>query len=217
MYLARSVVGVEKMNIKEALITLNTFLPLSERQQSLSPAERKIHQSILQDFVKTGAVEPGYDRKILEVLSQNDLIVLDKETAEVTGAYPFSSKSTSHHVFMNDFIVYAMCALDAIAIAPVFNQTTYIKSLCHLTNDAIEIKQTGKEINNPHECKDVHVGIRWVDVDNCAAESLCREMVFLKNASTAEDWLKRGHDKSVFNLDDALEIATQFFSPLVEN
>ena len=117
---------------------------------------------------------------------------------------------------MNDFIIYAMCALDAIAIAPVFNQTTSIKSVCHVTNDTFQIKQKGSEITNLHDCKEVHVGIRWKDVDDRAAESLCQEMVFLKNASTAEDWLKRGHDKSVFNLEDAIELATGFFSPLVE-
>ena len=217
MYLAGSVVGVDKMNIDEALIKLNTLLPLAERQQALSPAEKKIHQSILQDFVTTGAAGSEYDSNSLEILRKNDLIVLDAESGEVTGAYPFSSKSTPHHVFMNDFIVYAMCALDAIAIAPVFNQTTSIKSLCHITKDTIEIKQTGKEINNEHECKDVHVGIRWQDAGSCAAESLCLEMVFLKNQNTAEDWLNRGHDKSIFNLTDSIEFATRYFSPLIEN
>jgi hypothetical protein len=204
-------------NIDEALIKLNTLLPLAERQQSLSPADKKIHQSILHDFVKTGAASPDYDRSSLDVLSDKDLIVLDKESGVVTGAYPFCSKSTPHHVFMNDFITYAMCALDAIAIAPVFNQTTLIKSVCHVTKDTIEIKQNGNEITNEHDCKDVHVGIRWQDPGSCAAESLCMEMVFLKNANTAEDWLQRGHDKSVFNLNDAIEFATRYFSPLIEN
>ena len=205
------------MNIDEAIVKLNTLLPLAERQQSLSPSEKKIHQSILHDFVKTGTAGKEYDRKSLEILSEKDLIVLDKESGEVIGAYPFSSKSTPHHVFMNDFIVYAMCALDAIAIAPVFYLTTSIKSLCHITKDTIEIKQTGNEITNEHECKDVHVGIRWQDPGSCAAESLCLEMVFLKNVNTAEDWLNRGHDKSVFNLTDAIEFATRYFTPLVEN
>jgi mercuric reductase len=203
--------------IEEALVRLNTLLPLSERQKALSPAHKKIHQAILNDFVNTGSVQPAYDKASLDVLSQNDLIVLDAETGEITGAYPFSIKHTPHHVFMNDFVIYAMCAFDAIAIAPVFNQTTSIKSVCHVTNDMIEIKQAGTIINYECDSMDVHVGIRWQSPGGCAAESLCMEMVFLKNENTAQQWVATGHEKSVFNLNDAIDFATRFFMPLIEN
>lgn len=204
------------MNIETALKKLNTLLPLYDRQCSLSQNQREIHQSILRDFAGTGNVQPGYDHEVLNVLGMQDLIVLDKTSGEVTGAYPFSLKSTPHCVTIEDFEVYAMCAFDAIAIAPVFNQTTCIKSRCFLTNEIVELSQSGSKVIHSETSRNLFIGIRWQETGSCAAESLCMEMVFLKDEETAQQWQRAENGTSVFSLTDALEFATRYFKPLTE-
>lgn len=204
------------MKIETALQKLNTLLPLHKRQSTLSVKEREVHQAILTDFVTRGKVPPVYDNEILCLLDEYDLIVLDKAGGEVTGAYPFSLRTTPHSVKIGKVEICAMCAFDAIAIAPVFNTSTSIKSHCHVTKNTLEISQCGSTVNYIQGSDDLCIGIRWQDTGSCAAESLCMEMIFLKDKNTALQWQDSSSDKTLFSLTEALEFATRYFKPLTE-
>ncbi len=204
------------MNIDTGLNKLNNLLPLKERQSSISPELKSLHQEILFSFANSGCAPKSKNKEQLKILAENDLIVLDKDTNEISGAYPFSVKKTAHHVFLENADLYAMCAFDAISIAPVFGVTTIVKSHCHITNEKIELHQNGNEVQNIKPSKDIYIGIKWQQTGSCAAESLCMEMVFLKDKEVASAWMGSNENISVFPLDEAIRFSVNYFKPLLE-
>jgi len=113
--------------------------------------------------------------------------------------------------------VYAMCAVDALAISLMFGVETCIDSKCHATGEPIYICQKGKAIVATRPTADIRVGIRWQQFSTCAAHTLCTEMVFLKDASTAAHWKNKDPEAvELFTLPEAVEYAGAFFLPLLE-
>ena len=204
------------MNIELALDKLNTLLPLKERQRLLQPELQSLHRNILLSFANSGQALKVENKEYLEILNKNDLIVLDDKTREINGAYPFSLKKTAHHVFIGDAELFAMCAFDAVSIAPVFGVSTKIISHCHITKDKIEIQQDMDTIRSVKPSEDIHIGIKWQQTGACAADSLCMEMVFLKDKNVAKEWMSQDNNISIFTLDDAIEFSIKYFRPLIE-
>ena len=202
------------MNIENALDKLNALLPLKERQQALQLKCRESHRDILNSFASKGKVPDNIEQSVLNTLSENDLVILG-EHGEVVGAYPFSLRETAHQVFNDSINLYAMCAFDAIAIAPVFNIQTNVISRCHLSNEIIEVTQNTKHVINVQPSKNIYIGIRWQSAGSCAADNLCLEMVFLKDEQTAIQWHHNDENFSIFVLNDAIEFAVKYFKPLL--
>jgi len=149
------------MSIQLALDKLNTLLPLKKRQQLLPPELQLLHRKILLNFAHSGQALMVDNKEDLKILNKNDLIVLDEKTNEISGAYPFSLKKTAHHVFLADAELYAMCAFDAVSIAPVFGVSTKINSHCHITKYKIEIQQDAVTIRRFKPIPDIHIAIKW--------------------------------------------------------
>jgi mercuric reductase len=152
---------------------------------------------------------------VIDRLSSEDLIVATE--GRIEGAYPFSLEPTPHVLSIGGFRVYAMCALDAVAVAPVFGLEVVTTSRCAVTGAPIRIHQVAAEV---HESEPVglRVGVRWQQPDGCAAHSMCREMVFLSDLETAEHW--RGEDPDgagIFDLSEAVEFGVGFFAPLISD
>lgn len=204
------------MNIETALNKLNTLLPLKARQDSLEPELKLLHRNILLNFAKSGQGLDIDDKAQLKALAKNDLIVLDKQTSKISGAYPFSLKQTAHHITIAGAELYAMCAFDAISIAPVFDVSTKVTSHCHITKEAIELQQDGHHIQSIKPSNDIHIGIKWQSTGSCAAESLCMEMVFLNDKAIAQQWMGSNENISIFPLDDAIEFSINYFNPLID-
>lgn len=203
------------MNINIALKKLNELLPLKERQIKLNSKLYNLHQKILYSFALDGKSLDDVDQLSLNELTSNDLIVLDDKN-NIVGSYPFSIKKTVHRVFNDSIDLYAMCAFDAISIAPVFNINTNIVSQCHISKEEINIIQNGNEIKNVTPSKNIYVGIRWQSAGVCAAENLCMEMVFLKDREKAMQWKGSEDSFSIFNLKDAIEFSIKYFKPLLD-
>lgn len=214
------------MNEKQALFRLNALLPLAERQAALDAPLQRLHRNTLKLFVELGRAprsdELAADTRInavraaLERLRDNDLIVLDRD-GEVTGAYPFSAEATPHRVLVDDREVHAMCAVDALAISPMFHLPVVIESRCHVSEQAIRLCQNGASIDPQRSSQGVYVGIGWRSPGCCAAHSLCREMVFFASRALALEWQSGQVDiRSVFSLNEAIRLGMAFFLPLLE-
>src|SRR5207245_2407907 len=75
-------------------------------------------------------------------LAREDLVHLDKNGG-VAVAYPFSGRPTAHEVrFENGGQVHAMCAIDALGIAPMFDQPIEISSRDPLSGDDVRAQLT---------------------------------------------------------------------------
>jgi len=202
------------LDIEAGLNKLNSLLPLKARQDALNPELQALHRSILFNFANAGQALDVDNKAQLEELNKNDLVVLDEETKELTGAYPFSVKKTVHHIALENAELYAMCAFDAISIAPVFGVKTKITSNGHVTKEAIEIQQDANGVISAKPSEDIYIGIKWQSTGSHAAESLCMEMVFLKDKHIAEQWKGDNENIDIYPLNVALEFGVKYFKPL---
>ena len=202
------------MNIDNALEKLNSLLPLVERQKILADEHRIAHRHILNSFAFSGEATTDIDVSVLKTLEENDLVVLDEEN-QVVGAYPFSLRKTAHRVSSENIDLFAMCAFDAVAIAPVFNVKTHINSHCHVTNEEIEIIQNSDKLIEAEPSEEIYIGIRWQSPGSCAADNLCMEMIFLKDEQVAKQWQDGNENFSIFPLEDAIVFAEKYFKPLL--
>ncbi len=210
--------------VQNAVNHLNKILPLTERQQKLSPETVNVYQKILNSYVELGrtlnkaeiAEQVENVEEVINTLRTNDMVVFDSKN-EPVGAYPFTMEQRDHKVKVNGHLVHSMCALDALAISPMFNIKTHIDSKCHVSGDSISIDQFDQEVLNKDENTNVHFGINWNSAaNNCCATSLCTEMIFLKDEEIANKWFSEDTDnREIFAIDEAIEFASFFFKPLV--
>lgn len=153
----------------------------------------------------------------IAILKEKDLVVFN-DNNEPTGAYPFTMEQREHRVTVKGNTVHCMCALDALSVSPMFNLPTEISSRCHVTTSPIAIRQQDSSVNK--EAKGIYFGIYWgaASEGSTCAESLCTEMLFLKNKTVAENWLSElPEHREIFNLEDAIEFGARFFIPLLSN
>ena len=211
-------------NVENAVKRLNKMLPLAERQQSLDSELGNVYQNILYSYVQRGtsmnrdeiARQVSNIDDALKILKDNDMVVFDS-SGEPVGAYPFTMEPREHEVTVNSHRVHCMCALDALAVSPMFGMETTIDSRCHVTGEAIDIQQRNREILNSDNNSAVFFGISWnAAANNCCAASLCTEMLFLKGKQVAAQWqADDAENREIFNLGDAVDFAAEFFVPLM--
>ena len=213
-------------NVDSGLEKLNNLLPLQNRLAGATDQETSLYRDILYGFLDNGRApsiselsqaSPELDvATILEKLADLDLIVLDKG-AEVAGAYPFTNEERDHRLKVKGKDMFAMCALDALSLAPMFGVTREISSVCAMTGKPITISMDGNRVLTVSP-ENIHVGIRWQSTCGCAAANLCTEMVFLADAIIAEQWQQQDAENiSLYTLQEAVEFGDRFFSPLVSH
>jgi mercuric reductase len=211
--------------IQKALDRLNGILPLFENQQRMSNAGINLHRAAMRGFVDDGVIPnrqqllkmAGGDNNVLKELEESDTVIFD-DNGEPIGSYPFTMDTRDHHVMVNGHSVHAMCALDALSVHPMYQLPVEINSVCAVTGDPIRLVQEDDRLMN-NEARDVHVGINWNAAQSCCscADSLCTEMLFLKNKQIAEQWLSEDQQgREIFTLDEAISFGSQFFTPLLE-
>ena len=211
--------------VENALKRLNRILPLQASQDKCSLQVKELHQQMLRSFVTRGHIVSKAEMAqwvddvpaAINVLSQYDMVIF-AENGEPVGAYPFTMTAREHTIHVNGQQVYAMCALDALAIGPMFGETTRITSKCRVTEDPIVIEMSSETILNWVEVQDIYVGIAWemADAGSCCADSLCMEMIFLRDGTVAQQWLAENlGGREIFALQDAVEFASRFFLPLM--
>jgi hypothetical protein len=211
--------------VDQSVLRLNQLLPLKARQGRLPPELRELHREVIRSLVMRGrppgreemAESLGHDQldAALARLGADDLVVLSKDRREILGAYPVTTENTPHVIHFSGQRIHAMCAVDALSVAPMFDVPLTIESRCRMTDSAIHIEQEGERIVEARP-PTVRVGVRWQAPSGSAAHSLCREMVFLQDEEAACRW--HGGDlqnHSLFTLDQAVAFGSRFFRPLL--
>lgn len=171
----------------------------SARRERVRGADRELYLWILRHFATNGrprdsairgeVARIGLDYDTAKAtLAREDLVHFDRE-GEVTVAYPFSGRPTAHRVrFSTGTEAYAMCALDALGIAPMFEQEIEIASRDPCTGEEIRARvlPSGEAEWQP-ESAVVVAGIAASDGDSCAC--CCPVLNFFASAENAERWL----------------------------
>lgn len=212
--------------VQAAIARLEERLPLRARQAALPAPLVELHRLILWSLARdgrppTGAAMDGVlgnmpRAEALARLGSDDLVVLDTAGEQVLGAYPFTTEQTPHRLTAGESRVHAMCALDALAVSPVFDLAVSIDSECAVTGEPVRVEQRGDVVEAVRPGPGLHVGVRWQQPSGCAAHSMCRDMVFLRDRDVAEHWLAEG-DAGLFDLHEAVAFARGYFQPLLSS
>jgi len=230
--------------VAQALRRLRELLPLKERQKLLDKPLVDVHRAVLRSLLDRGrpltrdeiagmlggkdaaaqavSLLGRYDLIVRNEVNvrgaeSNELAVVDDNGGEIIGAYPMTTEVTPHKVIVNGHSIFAMCAVDALAIGPMFDAETLIQSRCHVTGAPISIHQKGKVILDAKPSDKVRVGVRWQRLTGCCAHDMCQQMVYLKDPETAITWQDRDPLLiELFTLHEAIELGEAFFLPLME-
>jgi alkylmercury lyase len=171
----------------------------SARYARLSEPERELYFWILRRFATNGRPSSVETRAAAErlgieadpalaTLAREDLVHRGRD-GEIAVAYPFSGRPTAHRVrFPDGHEVDAMCAIDALGIAQMFDQPIEIISSDPLTRDEIAA-QTGSngELRWSPESAVVVAGAMVAGGDSC--QGCCPVLNFFVSPASAERWL----------------------------
>ena len=157
------------------------------RRARLSEAERELYFWILRRFA--AAEQLGLEADgALETLAREDLVHRGAD-GEIAVAYPFSGRPTAHRVrFPGEHEVDAMCAIDALGIAPMFGEQVEIEARDPLSGDEIRARvASDASVEWSPESAVVVSGAIRSQGDACCG--CCPVLNFFASASNAEHWL----------------------------
>jgi len=191
---------------QSALHKLREEFPLEHRVTNAIPEIQAAYVQVLRHWLERAA-PPRTDivsAAALDALAAMDAIVVDTHGI---GCYPFSTRDTGIHVRIEGRSVWAMCALDALAIPRLSHKASRVTARCtvcrcHLT---VPVEPNGSVEQAASE------GIRVVRVphgpkDGPCCESLCPAIQFLcKHCSVPS-----GGES--YTLPEAAALANRFFA-----
>lgn len=197
-----------------------------ERFRALTDDEGRFYRWILRRLAAGGP--PGPDELAdaaseldLEVepalvqLRRQDLVHHDPATGAILVAYPFSGRETAHRVRFDGREVYAMCALDALGIAPMLGEPITIVSRDALTGERIDVALApgGGGTSQPEGT--VVVAGTMGSADSC--DACCPVLNFFASPTNAERWLAVHQDVRgvVISLADAIVAGRTVFGDLL--
>ena len=169
------------------------------RRARLTDTERELYFWILRRFATSGRPTSSETREEaarleLEVedafksFEREDLVHRGSD-GEITVAYPFSGTPTAHVVrFANGPEAHAMCAIDALGIAPMFQEPVEIRSRDPLTRTAFQanVAPDGAATWEPDTAV-VVAGVLATRGDSCCG--CCPVLNFFLSEDSAERWL----------------------------
>ncbi|MGW6196954.1 alkylmercury lyase family protein [Kribbella sp. NPDC055110] len=185
------------------------------RALPLDPAERAAHQRILRSFAATGQPPDDVPSGVLRALHDVDAIRLTP-TGEIAVAYPFSAVPTRHRVRIGDRAdVYAMCAIDALGIAPMLGENTVIESIDVTTGEPIRV--VTRDRRSSWEPAEVVAFVGAEAGGGPSADCCCDYLNFFTDRSSAQAWVD-GHPAvpgEVLDRQQAEALATRLFGHLL--
>ncbi|MGC4940014.1 alkylmercury lyase family protein [Kribbella sp. DT2] len=201
------------------------------RAVPLDPVEKAVHQAILRAFVAAGVAPSGPDldevvagsgritADVLSALHDADAIRLNAD-GQVAVAYPFSADPTRHRVHIADpdgggVDVYAMCAIDALGIAPMLGRDTRIESVDVTTGQPITVTtRNGRTTWRPEQA------VVFIGADaggGPSADCCCDYLNLFPDYAAAKAWTANHPSVAgqILNQADAEDLATRLFQPLL--
>jgi hypothetical protein len=189
---------------EQGLQRLRRVFPLQQRIGALAPPARAAYIAILSQWVRGGRGRaPKAPATVLQTLAAMDAIVIGHDGI---GCYPFSARNTGIAVLLNGRQVYAMCAIDALAIPALMRQAGQIATTCAVCGRPLTLG-TDSEGNATEMTTQAEVV--WHDRQThlaCCGESLCPNIRFVcRSCATAPDAMR-------FTVVDAAAIGGAFFA-----
>jgi hypothetical protein len=197
------------------------------RRGGLTDPERELYLWILRRFAVTGRPSSAAIReeanalgvefeRALATLARRDLVHLGADS-EIAVAYPFSGRPTAHRVrFQSGHEVDAMCAIDALGIAPMFAQPIEITSRDPVTEEQIRVRLApdGQGRWRPESTVVVSGAIARQCESFCGC---CRVLNFFAKSANGRAWLAQHPDVrgDVVSMPDAITAGRAVFGDVL--
>jgi hypothetical protein len=199
------------------------------RLNGLNDNERSLYRWILSSFAGGGhpavdelcdlASELGLEIEDTLVLFANlDLVHHDPSTGEILVAYPFSAGPRGHSVLINStHRVEAMCAIDALGIAPMLQQPIEITSHDPLSGSEIWVRLDPSE-GTWWEPPTAVVLAGSASCDGPSFHGCCDVLNFFQTDESANTYLAAHPELSGFpiSIPDAIEVGRTVFADLLK-
>jgi hypothetical protein len=191
------------------------------RTERLPPAERTVYHWILRRFadgarpdreaLATESARRGVPlAALLATFAREDLVHID-ETGSVVVAYPFSGRPTPHRVRFNGREAFAMCAIDALGIAPMLDIEIEVASSDPIDGNAVRVALTpeGQATWEPPEA----VVVAGRTCEGAAYQGCCQVLNFFASRANAERYLRERADVRGFpiTIPEAVELGRTIF------
>ncbi|KAB2911945.1 MAG: hypothetical protein F9K29_21095 [Hyphomicrobiaceae bacterium] len=203
---------------------------LAHWSKPLSAAADLVWQTVLRMFVRKGrpprpaeiASETGLSLDsviaILHGLEERDLIGLKPGTDAIRFAYPWTERRTPHRVAFGEHLLWALCAVDALATARMYRSDVSVDSACAHCASAIYAAtalrgRTLRTVSPPE-------AVVWYDATfpGCAAASCCPSIAFFCSDDHLEAWLSSRSPRPEgvrLSIAEALEVGGAIFGPVL--
>jgi hypothetical protein len=224
--------GREELPPRVAVALAAAEIPPSKRgparRARLSEREQAFYFWILRRFAAGGRPSAAETRtqaerldlepdRALATLAREDLIHLG-EDGEIAVAYPFSGRATAHRVrFDGEREAYAMCAIDALGIAPMFEQPIEISSQDALSGEEVCGRLT-PDGNGEWQPETAVVVCGVIDRQGDSFRGCCPVLNFFATAENAQRWLAQHPDVrgDVVSIADATAAGLAVFGDVLE-
>ncbi len=222
---------VTSETVREALGAIFATCDWEERWAGLDEAEDRTRRAILEAYPRTGhapsidelalttGFAPDQVRGLIAKLKARDMVILDRDGAALTGAYPFMDRPAEHRVHLGETVVNAMCAIDALGAGAMLGIDTLVESACRSCGAPIRARMREKgaalEVYSPNEAV-VWTGIQYAN--SCAADSLCTVMAFFCSSAHLDSWrASQDSEPRGFRLSmgEGLQMGKAIFMPLL--
>lgn len=151
----------------------------------------------------------------LERLARHDLILLDRTTGTIQGAYPFTQATTGHSITLitTNRTIATMCAIDALGAGAMCREDVTIRSACSFCAAPIEGHTFARGIalgGIAPVGAVVWAGLR--ESSGCAADTLCGELLFFCSEAHLDGW-RAGRPGAGYRLSpaEAFEVGKALF------
>lgn len=193
----------------------------------LSAEEDRVRITVLHMYAEQGRAPAIVDlatrvglsasqlQAVLTSLETRDVIVRDRDTGHIIGAYPFSEAETEHRVELGAQTVNAMCAIDALGMGAMYDRDIRIRSNCRMCGTSIEVatSKSGRELAYwTPETAIVWSGIPYEH--GCAANSLCKVLTFFCSDDHLATWRQQQCENSRgfrLSMEEGLEAGRAIF------
>ncbi|MBN8990578.1 MAG: hypothetical protein J0H42_20215 [Rhizobiales bacterium] len=170
------------------------------------------------DMAGASGIQPGRLADILRKFESHDLVAFNQTSNRIRLAYPFTESVTGHRVELNGHFLHALCAIDALGVAGMYDADIAISSSCVHCGDTIHARTTDKG-RAVHSFSPVGAVI-WYDFayDGSAAASCCLAIAFFCSGGHLQQCLdlqKVRREGIRLTMDEALEVGRAIFGPVL--
>ena len=214
-----------------ALVAILEAFGAETRWSGLGDGEDRVRRAILETYPRIGhapsidelalttGFAPDQVRGLVAKLATRDMVILDRDGATITGAYPFVDRDTEHRVHLGETVLNAMCAIDALGTGAMLGIDVIVESSCRScgTPIRVQMREKGAALGDyaPTDAV-VWTGIQYAN--SCAADSLCTVIAFFCSDQHLVTWRDAKHPGGKgfrLSMDQGLQVGKAIFTPLL--